>query len=78
MGLVLHYDIVFFLSKYIVFIVPVLGPRTKCQPIMKGVVNKINDLYTLCMSYLFSIIRKKELCFTLSLFVDKVSSISND
>lgn len=77
MGLVLHYDIVFFLSKYIVFIVSVLGSRTKCQPIMKGVV-KINDLYTLCMSYLFSIIRKKELCFTLSLFVDKVSSISND
>jgi len=68
MGLVLHYDIVFFLSKYIVFIVSVLGSRTKCQPIMKGVV-KINDLYTLCMSYLFSIIRKKRVMFLLYLYL---------
>jgi len=76
-GLVLHYDIVFFLSKYIVFIVSVLGSRTKCQPIRKGVA-KINNLSTLCISYLFSVIRKKELCFILSLFLDRCSSISND
>jgi hypothetical protein len=63
MGPVLHYDIVFFLSKYIVFIGPVMGSKSRYQPIRKGVV-RINNLSTLCMNYLFSIIRKKKLYFS--------------